>query len=515
MITPDWIRKNLLNKTNGLNNWVLKKEWWDNRNFQIYYDSLFKGLDFLDETASIPERLYCIFKNIQNIPKCYNCDTKVNFNSFKDGYRIYCTSLCQTKCPDRNAKIQSKLDRVEIFKKIKETSLQKYGENSFLQTEAFKKLAKKKKLEKYGDEFYNNFKKSKETNLERYGVEYTCISEEIKKKIQDNRINKYPNLRDKKWLNEQNKTKGVQQISEELGATYRTVYLSFKRLGLSQKFFRFYGEEQKEISDFIESLDIEVVINDRIVIKPKEIDIYVPEFRLGVEYNGMYWHSEDKKKHKEKLDICNSSNIKLLQIWDVEWKSKKEIVKSILRSKLNKTTKIFARKCRVDKIDSLVYNNFLEDNHIQGQVNSSIRYGLFFNDILVSVIGFGKSRYDKKYSHELLRFCNIINHTVVGGFSKLLKHSIKNNEMLSIQTFCDLRLFNGEMYEKCGFSFSHISSPGYVYYKQGVIKNRLEFQKHKLKDIFENFDNNLTERENANLNGWLQVWDCGQGVYKM
>jgi hypothetical protein len=129
---------------------------------------------------------------------------------------------------------------------------------------------------------------------------------------------------------------------------------------------------------------------------------------------------------------------------------------------LKLSKKIYARKCKIINLSSKQYNEFIEFNHIQGSVNSSIRYGLTYNDELVCAMGIGKSRFNKKYTHELLRFCNKLNTTVVGGFDKLLKHSIKNETISSLQTFADIRLFSGSVYEKSNFTFSHNTPPGFV-----------------------------------------------------
>uniref|UniRef100_A0A6C0JW51 DUF7487 domain-containing protein n=1 Tax=viral metagenome TaxID=1070528 RepID=A0A6C0JW51_9ZZZZ len=522
----DWIEANCFTKKgrSGLNNRVCLESWWINKNIKEIYDDILASTQHLSKDCLFSERIYHIINGLSTIPICKTCQSNtVNFNTFNDGYYDYCSKYCSTQSDERNLKIKTNNDYSKLQEKLKESNLKKYGVEYYFQTQESVGKIKKTKLDRYGNEKYNNIDKAKQTNLEKYGYEHTCLVPEIKEKIQNanDEILKSKNekayyaLRNKEWLKEQNKTKTITDIAKDLQVTYRAVYLWFKQHNIEINFFSTkFGKQQKEIQDFISSLGIpNLKINDRTIIKPKEIDIYLPDYNLGIEFNGMYFHAEDENRHLIKYNLCKDQNIKLLQIWDTEWLQKQDIIKSIIKSNLKLNERIYARKCEIIPLNSNTYKEFLEYNHIQGNVNSSIRYGLTYNKQLVAVIGFGKSRFDKKYSHELLRYCNLINTNIIGGFSKLLKHAVKNHNITSIQTFCDLRLFDGTSYEKSGFQYSHQSKPGYVYYKSGLIKNRQEFQKHKLKNIFDNFDDTLTEEENCFNNDWIRIFDCGQKVY--
>lgn len=515
-ISKDWIEKNLFTTLGTLNSRACKNSWWITNNYTTLLNDLQEKTNHLDENCKLPERLHCIYNNIYTAPKCY-CGNNAIFNSFKHGYKKYCSKTCAYKSDERNDKMIANRNICDIMQKMKKTHLNKYGVEHYYQSEEFKLKSKQTKLIQYNDEYYCNRDKMIQTNLEKYGVEYSCQADEVRKKMENTKNETNPELRDKNWLLEQNKTKSVAEIAEILNVSYRTVYLWFEKHNIEPNFFAsYYGKEQLELHNFIESLGIKNIrYNDRTIIKPKELDIFLPDYNLAIEYNGMYWHSEDRNRHINKLHLCNEQNITLLQFWDMEWKYKQNIVKSIIKSKLNLNTTIYARKCDIATINGKTYNNFLIDNHIQGNINSSLKYGLYHQNELVAVIGLGKSRYDRKHSHELLRFCNKINYNIVGGFSKLLKHAIKNNDITSLQTFCDLRLFNGNVYENTGFEYSHSTKPGYVYYKNDIIANRIKFQKHKLHTMFEDFNPTLSEKENCKNNGWLQVFDCGQKIYVM
>ena len=145
---------------------------------------------------------------------------------------------------------------------------------------------------------------------------------------------------------------------------------------------------------------------------------------------------------------------------------------------------------------------------MQNSVNSSIRYGLFYNNELVSVIGFGKSRF-KKGEIELYRYCVKAGYQIIGGFSRLIKHACKENSISRFVSFIDLAHFNGRGYKKAGFKLIGKTSPSYIYIRGDEIKSRMQCQKHKLAAFLEEYDPNLSESDNMALNDWDRVYDCG------
>ena len=205
----------------------------------------------------------------------------------------------------------------------------------------------------------------------------------------------------------------------------------------------------------------------------------------------------------------------MINIFDNEWIQTKDIVKSIILNQLGKCSNVvYARKCVIQKVSREQTIKFLEQNHIQGFVNSSINIGLFYQDELISLMTFGKSRFNKKYDYELLRFCNRLNTSVVGSFSKCLSYFKSMYNECSIITYADRRYFDGSVYLINGFSLLTESSPNYFYtndYK--TLSSRMEFQKHELKDKLKIYDDELSEWENMQMNGFDRVWDCGNLTY--
>ena len=252
-----------------------------------------------------------------------------------------------------------------------------------------------------------------------------------------------------------------------------------------------------EIYDFIKKYFNSLIQSDRNILKGKEIDIYIPELKIGIEYNGLYWHSDlykDKSYHLDKLKLSNSSNIKLIQIFSDEWLYKQDVIKSMLRHKLGCTTKkVYARKCEIVELND--DKEFLKNHHVQGPCSSSIKLGLKYEDELVAVMSFGKSRFNKKYDWELLRYA--CKDCVIGGAGKLLSYFRKKYANTSIISYCDLRYSTGGLYETLGFKFSHISDPSFRYYNETESLSRYQVMKMK-----------KSHKEMIEA-GYEKIYDCG------
>jgi hypothetical protein len=154
------------------------------------------------------------------------------------------------------------------------------------------------------------------------------------------------------------------------------------------------------LRDWIRELGVDFLENDRNILNGKELDIFIPEKNIAIEFNGLYWHSElfkGKTYHQEKTKLCNSQDIDLIHIFEDDWIYRKEIVKSIISNRIGLIKdKIWARNCRISNVSPQEAKSFLNENHIQGFVGSSIRIGLFHNGELVSLMTFGERNTNSK-----------------------------------------------------------------------------------------------------------------------
>lgn len=267
---------------------------------------------------------------------------------------------------------------------------------------------------------------------------------------------------------------------------------------------------EKSIQDYVKSITSEeVILNDKKLLKGKELDIYIPSKKVAIEINGLVWHcSKFKPDYKiqlsKKTDLCNELGIRLIHFYDDEIREKLPIVKSIIASALGiYQQKIFARKCQLKEINKNEAHLFFEQNHISGTAKANTFYGLFYNDILVQAISLGKNRFSKDKNTELIRMATLLNTQVLGGFSKLM------SVVPECESYVDLRLYNGKGYFSSGWKIIEKTKNGYYYTDFYKRYPRQMFMKSRLPDIFENVETNMKEEDICQLNGFYQIYNCG------
>lgn len=283
---------------------------------------------------------------------------------------------------------------------------------------------------------------------------------------------------------------------------------------------------ENELKNFIKSLNVNYVENDTSILDNHlEIDVYLPNNKFGIEFNGAYWHSDlfkDNNYHNNKTNDCESKGIQLLHIFDDEWMYKKDIIKSMIKSKLNiDIVKIFARKCRIKEVDNDTCVNFLNANHIQGSVNTLIRIGLYYEDELISVMCFEKCRkglgnIDNNINYyNLNRFCSKLNTRVIGGASKLLSYFIKTYNPENIITYADRRYSQGKLYDSLGFEKLVINKPSYFYFNNNkkIRYHRFNYRKDALIRLGW-YDENKSINEMLIERNICKIYDCGTIKYQ-
>jgi hypothetical protein len=468
---------------------------------------------------------------------CEEC--KNNFTVAKSKHK---RKFCSKKCAQ-----QQKSTNKEWLNKRDVTNIEKYGVKSPFESEVIRNKYKQNLINKYGVD--NPFliqqvqDKSKATQIQRYGHEHASqnkeISAKISAKLKEREYNRdrFANIKWEKIIsycstinispmfskqelidnhvrNPQSKFKfKCNKCDTTLCISLQNGYLP--TCGKCSK-HKGYSLIEEEIINFIkDNYKGEIILKYRQLLSSgREVDIFLPELKLAIEVNGIYWHSEIwgkyKNYHLSKTEEALSKNINLIHIFDYEWLNKMDIVKSMLLNKLKSIpNKIYARKCKIREVSSNDKQKFLNNNHIQGNCVSKTNIGLYYNNELVSIMTFGKNRFKKDNSIEMIRFCNVVNTNVIGGASKLFNYFIKNYQYETIITFADRRYSIGNLYNVLGFKLNGFTPPSYFYWKNNKIFNRITFQKHKLKDILDKFNPELSEYENALENGFNRIWDCG------
>lgn len=460
--------------------------------------------------------------------------------------------------------------------KTKDTCKEKYNTDYYMKTKDFKEKSRTTNIEKYGFDYPSKSEiiqnKIKETNLKIYGVDRPTKSEKIKNKIKKNNLEKYGVDSPTKLNDVQNKMKNtclekydaefysqsdfyknivkkrkiellsdkykleIKDINDNIitllcdkcnsyfDANYQLLYNRFiynKTLCTNCCPVDSLSDSENQLQNLIkENYSDKILFNNREIIKPYELDVYIPELKLAFEFNGLFWHSElykDKNYHLNKTEMCEKQGIQLIQIWEDDWIYKKNIVKSIILNKLGKSNKIYARKCIIKEItDNKLIRNFLNDNHIQGYIASKINIGLFYNDELVSLMSFGRKRKimnskTNNNEYEMYRFCNKLNINIIGGLNKLFAYFIKNYDYSKITSYVDRSYFNGNNYLKIGFNLNGKTEPNYYY----IINNKREYRFKYRKDILvkKGFDKNKTEHQIMLERGIYRIYNSGN--YRM
>lgn len=484
----------------------------------------------LDKNAEFPHHIFSSIHQQTNV--CPSGNIKP-YRSINDGFGFCDTTKNCKCCKDSVSQKVSKAKlsysdekKQSINSKRLNTTMTMHGVSNNGQTTTAKKAhiefyqdldkvsivnarIKEQKLEKYGNQNYNNRELAKKTCIKKYKVPNAWL-------LSDDKQN--PNLcylKDKSLLEAVFPKFSVEEISKMYGVHTQTVY---RYLGRHQLKDPFRSSFEKEIVSFLRSIGVTNILENKRTIIGKELDIYLPDYNLAIEYNGIYWHHDKiphitKTYHYDKFIECEKIGITLLTIFADSWDSKKEIWKQKIKSKINLIDqRIYARNTKVVVLNSTQCRSFLNENHIQGYCSAQICLGLVFNDKVVAVMtfskkrpGIGKDRGENAY--ELVRYAT--SAQVTGGASKLLSYFIKNFKTDLIYSYSDNQYSVGNLYVKLGFTLEQENKCGYRYYDPQTKKpyHRYNFTKHRL--VAAGYPLDKTEKEIMDDRGFLRLWDCG------
>lgn len=430
----------------------------------------------------------------------------------------------------------------EYRDKVEATNLQKFGVKNAMQNKDIREKAAQTCRERYNADCYlaspEGRKKASERMIELYGKEHYSQTEEWKvdhmtqcdnidlwmEFVQDPEqyINKY-------FDNKPTYRKVACQIGVPIGAV-NDISIRHK---LQHLFSRSSSYMEEELAEFLDEMSVEYEMHNRKLIPPYELDFYIPEYKVGIECNPTGTHNssvpyvnEDwssiipPRYHKMKTDMCEKEGIFLFHIFGYEWAHNKPIILSMISNILHRNNRtIYARKCQFKEVDNADAMYFLSLNHRQGAINSSVRLGLYYNDELVSLMTFGNLRrtigkdIQQENSWELLRFCNALNTSVVGGASKLFAHFIEEFHPQLIRSFSDRAHTSGNLYPMLGLRKISTSDPGYMWVDLKTNKgySRINAQKQNIKKFLKDEDVDLTKSEKEIMieHGFVQVFDSG------
>ena len=458
--------------------------------------------------------------------------------------------------------VESRFQTEEFKEKSKKTCEVKYGVDRASKNETVKQKGKQTCLERYGVEtavrlpsviqkreesLESKFGESKspfadpeiqarsiDTKMQRYSAPYTLskgsslapmVREKAKVTLRNNVVAEHTPLLT--LHNCHNVSYDINQyftftcnkcgnvINEPYQITSLRLFANQDPCTVCNPRIKYTSGTEKELCEFIKTFNHGVIENTNEIISPKEIDVYVPDMNLAFEFNGLYHHSESFKPngyHLSKSQLCLEKGIQLIHVFEDDWLYKQDIVKSRISSLFGTSNRIFARKCTIRSITPKESKVFLDANHLQGNCIATHQYGLFYGDELVAVMTFGTSRF-KKSEDELLRYCNKLNTTVVGGASRLFKHFIKENQHINeVISYADRCWSVGNLYESIGFTRDSVTPPSYYYIVDGLRESRMKYQKHKL--VQQGHDPDKSEHQIMLDQKIYRIYDCGNLKYR-
>ena len=397
----------------------------------------------------------------------------------------------------------------EVKDKIKATNLERYGVDNPSKSDIIKTRVVKSNRKNLGVDYPMQSKevmdKSRITSLEKYGTEYPNQSDIVKYKIDASTLEHYGVNRVCKL--DEFKQKVVDTNRERYGVDYTCLIYSGKLKGNDSSYNR----------SFAELLDDNGIKYEREFLLQK----YSYDFKVGetlIEINPTATHNThfnpygknriDANYHRDKSKLAEDSGYSVIHVFD--WDDVDKVVQ-LLKFRVT----AYARKCDVKVVSEIDTNNYLDMYHLQGTCRGQkIRLGLYYDNKLVSLMTFGKSRFNKNCEYELLRYCS--HYNVVGGAEKLFNHFIKEYKPNSIVSYCDTSKFSGKVYDTLGFKCVKTNSPRKHWYskkeKRHITDGLLLSQGYD-RLFKENHGKGTSNEELILARGYLPVYDCGQATY--
>ncbi len=518
------------------------------------------------------EKIYYAVNNLKELVQCknQNCTKKPKYRDINRGYYEYCCNKCQTSSDivfekrkqtslkNWGIEIPQKSDIVKA--KIIKTNNEIYGGNSPMCSEEIKTKSKTTSLINNGFEYPNQnpqikkkgteaFKLNveqykvnyKETSMQRYNTSHPWQNKEIRNKCQakwkeqnNNKLlikinNLLKNHRDK-FISMDFDTRMVKMKCSNEKHEYESTYFMLRRRNIKNSCLcticnpidlKISGMEI-ELKQFIENnYKDEIIHNDKTILKPKHLDIYLPKLNLGIEFNGLYWHgqhNEDNFYHLNKYKGCLDKGIRLFMIWEDEWIDKGIIIDSILSDllKLNNKELINITNCIIKEVSNEDSIDFLEDNHIEGPINAGIRLGLYYEEELVSLMCLMKVKGPKAKddSYQLSRFCNRIDLRIVDAEFLLFNYFLSNCNVSSIISKIDRSKYVGELEEKLGFVLRNEIDLDYWWcFDKLKRENKTNWTKPKLVKLGYSVDKTADQILEEDLNGY-KIWNCGYKIFE-
>lgn len=441
-----------------------------------------------------PIEYYVRFFHDNSRPTCPICGGETRYVSLSEGFKKFCkeharTAMSQAGTAGGQAPAWNKGKTKETDERI---------------------LTISKKLTGSGNPFFG--KQHTEAAKKKNAASHRKNFEEVVQQI----MNQIPSIKIiSDWTSYDTQNSQLRLVCNTCKTEDEASFFNLKRCWRCKRCNPIGSRQQHEISNYVRSLGFEVFDSTREIIPPLEIDIWIPEKNLAIEYHGLYWHSGghektfDKNKHRKKYEACRDLGIKLIQIFSDEWIKKNDICRSIIKNALHKSDfKLNARDCTLVDLTTKQAQEFLNSTHISGYTRSRHKIGLLHKEMGLVGVATTRTPIQTKWGHlsELSRMSFSQNTSVRGGASKLLtavKQCAKNDGFSGVLSYADLRFGDGGVYEKCGFLLAGETPINYWYTDGHSRMDRFAFRAQEEK----------SETAVALSAGVRQVWGAGNKIF--
>lgn len=363
--------------------------------------------------------------------------------------------------------------------------------------------------------------RTRETNLERYGVPHPA-----QVKLAPETIAITATAESLRAYIDESGVLTVVDLHQALGCSYSYIERILKRFGLWDALDHYTSFYEAEIAKHFAERGV-VLVKDRAVLGNREIDLYSPEHRIGIEINGDYWHSEKspaparriRTYHQHKSQLAESKGIFIYHVFEHEWKNPRK--RAAILNQLDNlfglsTRRLGARQCEIREVGTVERRHFLDANHVQGNDRCTEAVGLYLGEELLSLMSFTRPRFTTEHPWELSRYASKAGVSVAGGASRLFSHFVAEHHPTSVISYSDAAKTRGGMYERLGFTFSHQSEPNYVWTNFAEVRTRYQCQVHRLRADLLGVVRNIEAKSEADIMdelGYVRIYDCGSKVW--
>lgn len=443
-------------KNNKICSIKLREDWFIRHGYHKVWNDFLKVTNFMHGTLTEKVR-FCMegkeYWSEDTFPKCC-CGKPVAFMDRK--VSIYCSHDCSTHsvvAKQRKKEAIAKVDKEKANRVREQTMIKKYGVAYNSQRQDIKHLWSR-----------------------------SSLSPKILKYFETELVDDYVN-----------KGLSALEIGNKIGTYSSTVIFHLKKKGIEVRYGYHESITQKEITQFVESLgfNVETSVVGLIKNRKQEVDIYVREKNVGIEVNGLFWHSGDHKKSNYHIEKTRNFSGRLIHITDYQWANNREICESIIRESLDKSEVINNKETLVELFTEPVKDivDFFDENDINGFIQGKYYITLKYDNEIVSSIIIEETN-DYGASWKILRYTNKLNHKVMNGLFKMLGSFTHHGGIIS---FVDRSLYDGKEYFDNGWKLLDETD----------------------EDYFWTNGNTIILKEETNIpKGYSRYYNCGNLIFK-